>query len=360
MIILQNKRIRFGIQVQAGPISRVVEQSVLCEKLGFDSIWYPDHFVGGNPTSIWPEAYTAMALMGNRTCKVTVGPAATDSLRRHPATVAQALATLDQITGGRATLAIGAGEAMNLQPYGISAENLYSRLREAIQVIKMLWNADHTKPARFEGRFYQLIDAFLQVKPVEKPPPIYVGAFGHRMLEMTGELSDGWMPFSHTPETYRQCLNGPIRKGAEKVGRSLSEIEPALLPLTQISRDHDKAREQIETASKRFLILLPHILKMINPKIEHPGAPYTLVHWMGRLKREDMNVISDLAEMIPSEVALKTVIWGTPEDCIGQIEDFVKSGCRHFVFGVRGENVDESIRLLGEEVVPYFREKEVK
>lgn len=341
-------------------MSWVIQQTVLCEKLGFDSVWYPDHVVGGNPASIWPEAYMSMALMGTNTSKVAIGPAATDTLRRHPATVAQALATLDQITGGRAVIAVGAGEAMNLQPYGISVDNLYFRLREAIQVIKMLWAADNVKPAHFDGRFYQLRDAFLQIRPVAAPPKIHVGAFGPKMLEMTGELADGWMPFSHTPETYRLCLNGPIRKGAQKVGRSLSDIEPALLPPTQISRDHDEAREQIEAASKRFLVLLPDILKMISPKIKHPGAPYTLVHWMSRLKKEDMKVISDLAETIPADIALKTVIWGNPEDCIEQVEGFIESGCRHFIFGVRGKEIAESIRLLGEKVVPYFREKEEK
>jgi len=178
------------------------------------------------------------------------------------------------------------------------------------------------------------------------------------MLEMTGELADGWMPFSHTPVTYKQCLNGPIKKGAEKVGRSLSEIEPALLPLTQISRDHDKARVQMEAASKRLLVLLPDITKTIKPEIEHPGAPHTLVHWMGRLKKEDMKVISDLTEMIPSWVALKTTAWGTLKDCIEQIEDFIESGCRRLIFGGRSEKADESIRLLGEEVVPYFEKKE--
>ena len=351
---------RFGVQVQTGPISWVIKQSILCEKLGFDSIWYPDHFVGGNPASMWLEAYTTMTLMGTNTSRVLVGPAATDVLRRHPATVAQTLATLDHITGGRVIVGIGAGEAMNLLPYGIPLNNLYGKLREALNIIRMLWTADHTEPASFEGRFYNLKDAFLQVRPVGRSPPIYLGAFGPKMLELTGELADGWMPFSHTPETYRQCLDGPIRKGAEKVGRSLSEIEPALLPPTQISRDHDKARQQIEAASKRFLVLLPSILKMIDPKAEHPGAPYTLVHWMSRLSKDEMKVISDLAEKIPAETALKTVIWGTPEDCIGQIESFVQSGCRHFIFGVRGQDAEESIRLLGEKVVPYFREQEKK
>lgn len=351
-------RVRFGVQVRAGPLPKVVHQSVLCEKSGFDSIWYPDHFVGGNPASMWPEAFTAMTLMGINTSKVSVGLAATDVLRRHPATIAQASATLDQVTGGRVVLCIGAGEAMNLQPYGISMKNLCGKLREALQIIKLLWTLDHTKPANFEGNFFSLKDAFLQIRPVAKPPPIYVGAFGPKMLEMTGELADGWVPFSHTPETYKKCLMGPIWKGAEKAGRPLSEIEPALLPLTQVSTNHDKAREQIENASKRFLVLLPSVLKMFNLTLKHPGEPYTLVHWMGHLKKEDMEIIANLAEQIPSELALKTVIWGTPEDVIGKIEDFIESGCRHFIFGIRGEDVDESIRLIGEKVLPYFKDKE--
>lgn len=240
-------------------------------------------------------------------------------------------------------------------------ENLHGKLREAIQVMKLLWTADHISPAKFEGRFYNLKRAFLQIKPIRKPhPPIYVGAFGPKMLEMTGELADGWIPFSHTPDTYKKCLNGPIRRGAEKASRSLSEIEPALLPATSISKNHDQARRDIEGAAKRFLVLLPSILKSIAPQVKHPGASYTLVHWMGRLKKKNMGVLSRTAEEIPTELALETVIWGTPDDCIGQIEKFFDAGCRHVIFGIRGENVDETIQLLGTEVVSYFKEKEKK
>lgn len=354
-----SERIKFGVQVRAGPMSSVVQQGKLCEKFGFDSVWYPDHFVGGNPSSMWPELYIAMTMLGINTSKVMIASAATDTLRRHPATIAQTLATVDHVAGGRTALGIGAGEAMNLKPYGMPTDHLYSRLKEAIQVIKLLWTADHTRPAEFQGKFYSLKQAFLQVHPLTNPhPPIYLGAFGPKMLELTGELAEGWLPFSHTPETYRQCLTGAIKKAAEGAGRSLSEIEPAMLPPTVILRDHDEARKQIEGPAKRFLVLLPDILKMIAPKIKHPGASFTLVRWMGRLSKEEMQIISNVAEQIPADLALKTVIWGTPEDAIGQIEEFIKAGCRHLVFGIRGENPDESIQVLGEEVVTYFRDQE--
>lgn len=358
---MNDQKIRFGVQVRTGPISEIVQQSILCEKYGFDSIWYPDHFIGGNPANMWTELIISMTMMGINTSKVIIGSATTDALKRHPATIAQSFATLDQIVGGRTALGIGAGEAMNLLPYGIPMTNLYSKLREAVQVIKCLWLADFNHPANFEGRFYSLSQAFLQVKPVMRPhPPIYLGAFGPKMLELTGEFADGWMPFSHTPETYKKCLFGPIKTAAEKAGRSISEIEPTLLPATSISKDYDKAKKDIERAAKRFLVLLPSILREIAPKVKHPGPYYTLAYWKGRTDRKSFEIISQTAEAIPSEVALKTVIWGTPDDCIGQVEKFVEAGCRHIIFGTRGSNFKEVISLLGNDVVSYFKEKENK
>jgi phthiodiolone/phenolphthiodiolone dimycocerosates ketoreductase len=349
------ENVRFGAQVQSASPDKIVEQSILCEKLGFDSVWYPDHMVGGDPSMQWPEIYTTLTMMGMNTSKVMVAPLATDCLKRHPSVIAQSIATIDAITGGRTALGIGAGEAMNLTPYGVPMNNLYLKLREAIQIMKLLWASEHDKLENFEGKFYKLNDAFLQMKPVQKPhPPVYVGAFGPRMLEMTGELGDAWIPFSHTPETYAKCLNGPIREGAKKAGRSLSEIEPAFLGATSISDDHEQARKDIERAAKRFLVLLPSVLEMVAPQVKHPGNHLTLVYWMSHLKTEDMKAISDAAEQIPSDLALKTVFWGTPDDCIGQVEDFVQVGCRHIIFGLRGRNPNAAIQLLGK-VVSYFK-----
>jgi len=354
---MNKESVRFGIQLKTGLMSDIVAQSKLCESLGFDSIWFPDHLVGGHPSLQWPELFVTLTIMGINTSKITIGSGATDSLKRHPAVVAQALATIDQIVNGRTALGLGAGEAMNLLPFGVSMESLYTRLREAIQVMKLLWTADFNQRANFEGKFCRLTQAFLQIKPVTKPhPPIYIGAFEPRMLELTGELADGWIPFSHTPETYKQSLYGTVKAAAEKAGRSLTEIEPAFLPTTSISKDRDKAREDVESAAKRFLVLLPSIIKKVAPQVKHPGPNYTLAYWKGQTEKENQEIISRTAEEIPSDVALKTVIWGTPDDCIGQVEQFIEAGCRHFIFGIRGKDFRESIELLGRGVIHYFKE----
>ncbi len=117
-----NRAMKFGIEIPARPASEIVRLAVLGEKVGFDTVWWTDHFSGGPPTEIMPELFTVMALMGHETKRVGVGSAVTDIRRRHPATVAQTAATLDGISGGRTILGLGAGEATNLSPVGISAE----------------------------------------------------------------------------------------------------------------------------------------------------------------------------------------------------------------------------------------------
>lgn len=349
-------KVRFGVQIRPGSLSDLVHQTVLCEKIGFDSVWWMDHLIGGAPTSTWPELYTAMTMMGLNTSRVAIGSAITDVLRRHPSIVAQSIASVDSATNGRAVLGLGAGEAMNLVPFGIPAEDLYGRLREGIQVIKMLWEADGTNRANFDGKFYQLKGAYMQSKPTRKPgPPIYVGAFGRKMMEMAGELADGWIPFGHTPETYRAALEGPVSLGLQRAGKPVSGFDAGLVPIATVSKSRDEARAVAEPIAKGVLAQLPPLVERLVPTLKHPGFDYTLAGFMGPVASAgDSQALTEFTKQIPSEVALKTVIWGTPDDCISQIDQFVKAGCKHFVFAVRGPNTEHVMKLFAVEVLPYF------
>jgi len=338
--------LKFGIEIPARPASEIVRLAVLGEKVGFDTIWWTDHFSGGPPTEIMPELFTVMALMAYETKRVAVGSAVTDVRRRHPATVAQTTATLDSMSGGRTILGLGAGEATNLTPVGISAKNMYSRLWEGIKVIKLLWEADHIHPANFNGEFYTLKDAFLQIKPARKLP-IYVGAYGPKMLELAGELGDGWIPFAHTPETYRHALD-LLKKSLDKNGRTLEGFSVAYAPNATVSADRDAARKLITPIAKTGVAIMPQQYEELLEK-KHPGFEYSMAG------SPNLKNITDLKASIPEEVALKTVIWGTPDDCIEQIESFVKVGCNHVVFAIRGQDLDNVVAMFGTKVLPYFR-----
>lgn len=343
---------KFGVQLRPSTLAEIARQSRLCEELGFDSIWCPDHLIGGPSMTIWPELYTSLTMMCSATSHVSVGSAATDCLHRHPATIAQAVASLSQLGDRDIILGLGAGEAVNLEPFGIDAEHLHIKLREAIIVMNRLFSANRSNPANFEGRHYSLRNAFLQIGPQTHPVPVYVAAFQPRMLAITGELGDGWMPFSLPPSTYRILLDR-IKEKMRKNHRSTANFVPALVPITMVSESAGDAERQVLESARRYLALLPSVLETILPGLAHAGKEYSLSYWQGALSEKQRGVLREISSRIPEDVALDTVICGTPEKCIEQISSFVKAGCRHFIFGVRDE---DSIRLLATRVIPYFRQ----
>jgi phthiodiolone/phenolphthiodiolone dimycocerosates ketoreductase len=178
--------------------------------------------MGWIPDSVWTEDLTDLAkyqdnphvhfdpLMmmgaaGAATSTIKVGVCVTDTIRRHPAMLAQAALTADHLSQGRAILGLGSGERMNIAPYGLSFEKPVGVLEEAIQVMRLLWST--TKPVDFHGKFFDLDDAVLGLEPYAGvPPQVWVAAHGPRMLRITGRLGDGWLPTNIKPDAYATKL----------------------------------------------------------------------------------------------------------------------------------------------------------
>src|SRR5208337_2154750 len=222
---------RFGLILSDGAAlspSQAVKDGVLGEKSGFDSVWIPDHitdYEGGARVDCW----TVLAGIGVQTQKVLLSPGVTDVHIIHPAKAAQIIASLDELTGGRAMVALGAGEAMSIVPFGIEFENAKGRakrVKEYIDVLKLLWTATREKRASYQGDFYNLKEAFIIQQPTRKPhPPIYLGAIESKtLLKMTGEISDGWFPWMTTPEIFRDGVR-IINEAASGAGRKMDQID---------------------------------------------------------------------------------------------------------------------------------------
>ena len=153
------------------------------EELGYDSAWWADHLMAWIPESIWTpdiaevaafrdtphvffDALCTIAVAAWSTKRILLGPAVTETFRRHPAVLAQAFLTLDHLSKGRVILGIGAGEGENVTPYGIKWYKPVDRLEEAIKIIRLLWEND--KKVDFDGKFWKLKDAILALGPYEK------------------------------------------------------------------------------------------------------------------------------------------------------------------------------------------------
>jgi probable F420-dependent oxidoreductase len=189
----------FGLQLAALAAKDLLDTARNAEAWGYQSLYVPDHWAyesrggGGldDNTNAW-EATTILGALAAATKRARLGALVLCNLFRHPATTAQAIVTLDHVSGGRAQLGIGSGwTKAEFDMTGMPFPDVKPRLRmleEAVRVVKSLWTESRTN---FAGEFYQLKDAFVVPKPVQSPhPPVMLGGSGKGLLRIAGRVAD--------------------------------------------------------------------------------------------------------------------------------------------------------------------------
>lgn len=175
---------------------QALEVARLADEHGADFVSAPDHpYI---PREL--ENWTLLSTLAARTENIAVLSNVASLALRPPAMLAKAAASLQVLTGGRAVLGLGAGGPLD-QIAGFGAPRLttgesVSALEEALRVIPHLWDPDARAPLTYEGKFYSLEQVRFGPVP-SRPVPIWVGAFGPRMLALTGTLADGWIPTNY-------------------------------------------------------------------------------------------------------------------------------------------------------------------
>ncbi|MFN8532195.1 MAG: LLM class flavin-dependent oxidoreductase [Dehalococcoidia bacterium] len=189
--------LHFGARLDpgVGRYATLVEHARLAERGGYDSIWVNDHvaipeIVGSEP---WLECFTTLAALSRDTARVGLGSLVTAVPWRNPALVAKMGATIDDLSGGRLILGLGAGGgATEFRRYGwpyAAASDRARMVGEAAELIRAMW----TTPApSFSGRYYRTDRAICEPRP-SLPPKILIGATGDRVgLPMAAKHADIW------------------------------------------------------------------------------------------------------------------------------------------------------------------------
>ena len=333
-----------------GPLE-TVETSVLLEKIGFNSIWLADHLVDiGGAGFIDP--WTVGGAIATCTKKINIFSAVTDTQRCHPAKTAHMIANLDVLSRGRAILGIGAGEAMNTTPFGIKWEkpsDRIARLREAIEIIKLLWTSSSEKRSNYSGRFYDLANAYLDQLPFSKPhPPIFIGAmYSKRMLSLIGEIGNGWIGWINTPETFKTKVQ-IIRISARNAGRENENIQTATMLPVVFPRDNEPLEEFVLNA-KAYLFSERRTIESLG--YEPPVFP----DYQNFLPlREKYEELLELAESVPEEYVYRCVAFGE-EQCIRMIEDLAEVGANQLaIININEPNRSKEIIERFGKIIRYF------
>lgn len=223
----------------SNPWSETLSASQHAERLGFDGIWFSDHFMPFQGSIDGPihECWTALAGLAAAVPRVRIGSIVTGNTYRHPAVLAKQAATVDHISGGRVVLGLGAGWQENEhRAYGIeysTVKGRLDRLDEACAVITSLLRQDRTT---FEGEHYRLQDAPLQPKPVNPHLPLLIGGGGEqRTLRIAARWADEWNIWGEPP--LMAAKGAVLERHCEAIGRDPGEIHRSAIALLFLGDD---------------------------------------------------------------------------------------------------------------------------
>ena len=218
--------LRFGVTVvQSDPYRVLVKKWQYFEELGFDSIWHCDHLLRSlDPTAPLFEGWTLLAAMASETSRIRVGALVSSNVLRHPALLAQQAITVDHVSEGRMELGVGCGWfeeehrrfGIPLFEPGVRVD----RFSEALEIIDLLLRGETVS---HEGRHYQLSEARLRPRPVQRPrPPLTLAAHGPRMLRICARFGDRWNSFGTVKEIAGR--NRILDAECQRIGRDPAEI----------------------------------------------------------------------------------------------------------------------------------------
>jgi probable F420-dependent oxidoreductase len=216
------------------------------EAVGFDSIWVGDHYLyrGDGRRERGPlEAWTLLAGLGAVTERVSIGPLVACLGFHHPAVLAKAAATVDELSGGRLVLGVGAGwNRTEFDAFGIPFDHRVSRFEEAFDILRRLLAGERVTA---EGAWHRVDDAVLLPRPA-RTPPLMVGSTGARVLAATLPHVRTWNTwfdwYGNTAEGFA-AKRGEIDAACERAGRDPRTLERSACVLVRLGEGGERRPE---------------------------------------------------------------------------------------------------------------------
>ena len=362
---MKTSGIAVGLQIGTQPPLSALRAFLLgARAMRLDSVMLIDHFQNVFPSAIWDEELTWLAgqrstpheffdyqvlfgYLASRVGRLRLGVGVTEPIRRHPVLIAQAMMTLSHLTTRPPILGIGAGERMNLDPYGLDPAQPVSRLEEALQIIRLCLSAPG--PITFCGKHYRLDGARMDLKPPRgRVPQIWIAGHGPRMLELTGRYGDGWYPTTvSSPREYAAKL-ATVRAAAAQAGRNAASITPALHRFMVVGSSEQEARAMLDTRVIRALGLMAPAEVWRQAGVAHPfGENFNpLVDFIP--DHYDRTTMKEAIAAVPDAVMTEgPLLWGSPQQIAAKLRVFGEAGLRHVVLAPVSGLVSQRAALYG-------------
>lgn len=326
----------FSVRIGASVgVREMADRAVFAEELGFDQVWTGNDVFGA-------PGLVQLAAIAMRTSRIRFGSGVMDPVTVHPAQIAQYASGLQDLSDGRFLLGLGAGSEVFFSWAGITPDKPVIRTREAVIAIKEL--VAGRSPAGVPGAGEGWTPNALLKDP--RPTPVYVGALGPRMIEMTGRYADGALPLC-LPPTHVFNVMRQLEVGAARAGRVVEDLDVAACVWVSIDDDRDAARRLMAHHIAEYSGSLSTEALLANGLDPEEFARTQGLMTEGRVEDAVASVSDDMMSL---------GIVGGIEDVIDQCGALISAGARHLSFGPpMGPDGPAAMKLLGERVLPELR-----
>jgi 5,10-methylenetetrahydromethanopterin reductase len=298
----------------AHPIREGMSIAQYAESKGFEAVWQAE-------SRLVREATVPMAAFASVTTTLKVGSGVVDCWSRNPARLAATFSTLDDLAPNRVILGIGAWWDPLAQKVGISRAKPLRAMKEIVLNVRALLNNENVT---YHGEFVHFDGIELDYVYQDRRPknvPIYIGATGMQMMELTGEIADGVVLNYLVSPDYNKTALEALQRGADKAGRKMSDIDRPQLVVCSVHEDRKTALDMARQMVTQYLGQQPHIMKA-------SGVPQSLLDKVG----EELTwpatheQVVKASRHVPDEIVQMLTASGTPAEARAQVRHYIDNG----------------------------------
>jgi 5,10-methylenetetrahydromethanopterin reductase len=295
------------------------------EEKGMDSVWQAE-------SRLVRDAIVPMAAYAAVTERIKIGSAVINNWTRNIGLLASTFLTLDDLAPNRIICGIGAWWDPLAKNVGIDRSKPLKAMEETVTVLRRLLNMERVS---FEGEFVRVHEIELDVVHGRREPrnvPIYIGATGGKMIEMTGRIADGIILNYCVPVEYNDEAIEQLEKGLKASGRKLEDFDRPQLIVCSVDEDHDVAIESTRELLTQYLAQQPHIAQASGVSMDVVASIQAILGWPATHEQ-----IQAAKHLVPEDLIHRITASGTPDEARAKVQEYIDHGCTcPILYGVGG------------------------
>lgn len=324
-------------------IDRMVDRVKLAEACGFDKVWLADE-------RFYREVYSCLSIFAVNTERVKLGPCVTDPFARHPALTAMAIATLDEISGQRAILGLGAGIS-GFGELGLVHNKPPRAIRESIALIKALLKGGDVD---FHGEVIHFNNGHLSFKPVRTDIPVYVASNGPLGQRAAGAAADAAIMEACGSVEEARALRAEVERGAQRAGRDPDHVKLVARLNACVAKDGRAARDVVRPTVAR--LLGRGALKLATAEAQGLTLPADAIASVGPAPyNEGVRPYLKLVPLVTDRHVDAFTLAGTVDEIVAHAVALRRAGIESIIirpFAPEGGTVEETITAFGKDIWP--------